>query len=97
MERIVGLINNQLPTLVYLGVITTGFTGWLQTIGQRSVSATTASVIYALDPLWGCLFAFLWLDEKLGLQGLAGCAVLATVWVVQFTSAWVNESAKTDA
>lgn len=92
--RITGLISNQLPTLVYLGVITTGFTSWLQTIGQRSVSATTASAIYALDPLWGCLFAYLLLDEKLGLQGLAGCAVLATVWVVQFISAWASESAK---
>jgi len=73
--------------VVYLGVITTAFTSWLQTIGQQSVSATTASAIYALDPLWGCLFAYLWLGEELGPQGLVGCFVLFFVWLYQFVTA----------
>ena len=37
-------------SVIYLGVLTTAFTNWLQTIGQQSVPATTASAIYALDP-----------------------------------------------
>ena len=36
--------------MIYLGVLTTAFTNWLQTIGQQSIPATTASAIYALDP-----------------------------------------------
>lgn len=38
-------------SVVYLGVLTTAFTNWLQTIGQQSIPATTASAIYALDPI----------------------------------------------
>ena len=36
--------------LLYLGVAATALTTLLQTIGQRSVSAAEASLIYALEP-----------------------------------------------
>lgn len=72
--------------MIYLGVLTTAFTNWLQTLGQKSLPATTASAIYALDPLWGAFFAYLLLGEALGLQGLAGCALLFAVWAYQFSS-----------
>jgi len=77
------LVLDHLPAIFYLGVVTTAFTNWLQTIGQQSVPATTASVIYALDPLWGCLFAYIFLGESLGPQGIAGCGLLGSVWLYQ--------------
>lgn len=82
-RRAAGMAQEHLPALLYLGVVTTAFTNWLQTIGQRHVPATTASAIYALDPLWGCLFAYIWLGEALGPQGIAGCGVLLAVWLYQ--------------
>lgn len=39
--------------LLYLGVVTTGLGNYLQTIGQRSVSAERAAIIYSMDPVYG--------------------------------------------
>jgi len=86
-SRTAGVLQDHWPAVIYLGIVTTAFTNWLQTIGQQSVPATTASVIYALDPLWGCVFAYLLLGEVLGPQGLAGCAVLLGVWGWQLLQA----------
>lgn len=82
------LVQGHFLAILYLGVVTTAFTNWLQAIGQQRVPATTASAIYAMDPLWGCLFAYLWLGEVLGPQGLVGCAVLFGVWAYQFVSVY---------
>jgi hypothetical protein len=38
--------------ILYLGVITTALCNYLQTLGQRSVSAERAAVIYSLDPVY---------------------------------------------
>eukprot|EP00930_Biecheleria_cincta_P087707 TRINITY_DN76942_c0_g1_i1.p1 TRINITY_DN76942_c0_g1~~TRINITY_DN76942_c0_g1_i1.p1 ORF type:complete len:204 (+),score=25.36 TRINITY_DN76942_c0_g1_i1:84-614(+) len=77
------LVQHQAPQLFYLGIVVTGLASWLQTVAQRRVPATLASVIYALDPLWGCLFASLWLGESLGEQGLLGASVLLLAVVGQ--------------
>lgn len=86
-SRAGSIVEDHGQALFYLGVVTTALTNWLQTIGQKSVSATTASVIYALDPLWGCFFAYVWLGEVLGPQGFIGCAVLISVWLYQLGAA----------
>ncbi|CAE7026307.1 unnamed protein product [Symbiodinium microadriaticum] len=85
------LVLNQPLSVLYLGVLTTAFTNWLQTIGQQSVPATTASAIYALDPLWGAFFAYLFLGEALGPQGLLGCLLLFAVWLYQLASTFSEE------
>jgi len=45
---------------VYLGFVATGICNYLQTIGQRNVSAEKAAIIYSLDPVYGgsSLFMF---------------------------------------
>lgn len=86
VSRMLDIGTHHPMAVLFLGVVTSAFTSWLQTIGQQSVPATTASAIYALDPLWGCLFAFLWLGEVLGPQGWLGCAVLLGVWLYQLAS-----------
>merc|ERR1711956_13960 len=88
------ILKHHLPVLLYLGVVITAFTSWLQTVGQQSVSATTAATIYALDPLWGCLFAYLWLGELLGPQAIIGCAILFSVWLYQMASAMWKQSSE---
>eukprot|EP00928_Gymnodinium_smaydae_P098119 TRINITY_DN9049_c0_g6_i3.p1 TRINITY_DN9049_c0_g6~~TRINITY_DN9049_c0_g6_i3.p1 ORF type:complete len:392 (+),score=25.87 TRINITY_DN9049_c0_g6_i3:36-1178(+) len=62
--------------IVFLGVIVTAFTSWIQTLAQRYVKAEFAAMLYALDPLWGCLFAYLWLGETLGRMGFLGACLL---------------------
>lgn len=67
--------------LLYLGVVATAVTTLLQTVGQRHVSATEASLIYALEPVSASLFSFLLIGERVGARGALGGAlvVLATV------------------
>ncbi|MXV21250.1 DMT family transporter [Deinococcus xianganensis] len=67
--------------LLYLGVAATALTTLLQTIGQRSVSAAEASLIYALEPVTATAFSFVLIGERVGLRGALGGAlvVVATV------------------
>ncbi|GAA5438018.1 DMT family transporter [Deinococcus aquaticus] len=67
--------------LLYLGVIATAATTLMQTVGQRTVSAASASLIYALEPVTATLFSFLLIGEQVGLRGALGglLVVAATV------------------
>lgn len=67
--------------LLYLGVIATAVTTLLQTIGQRSVSAAEASLIYALEPVTASIFSYFLIHEKVGMRGFLGGAlvVIATI------------------
>jgi len=58
--------------VLYLAVVTTALTSWLQAIGQSAVAAEEASLIYALDPLWGAMFAAVLCGDRFGPQGIAG-------------------------
>ena len=60
------------PAVLYLSVVTTALCNWLQTIGQARVGAEQAALIYALDPVWGALFARVLCGEELGAQGIFG-------------------------
>ncbi|CAM4266962.1 DMT family transporter [Deinococcus marmoris] len=58
--------------LLYLGIVATALTTLLQTVGQRTVSAAEASLIYALEPVTATLFSFLLIGERVGLRGALG-------------------------
>lgn len=62
--------------------MTTALTNWLQALGQRSVPAERAAVIFAMDPVYAAGFAYLLLGEKLGVRGLIGATIItvAALW-----------------
>lgn len=70
-----------LAGLAYLGVIATAGMLFLQAIAQRHVSADKAALVYAMEPVFAAVFAWLWLNEVLTLQASIGAAmvVLAVV------------------
>mmetsp|Transcript_6144 Transcript_6144/g.9309 ORF Transcript_6144/g.9309 Transcript_6144/m.9309 type:complete len:470 (-) Transcript_6144:75-1484(-) len=68
--------------ILYLGVIVTAMTNVVQTIGQQQVPAERAALIYATDPVYGALFAWLLLGEKLGPQGWIGALLILVAAVV---------------
>ena len=76
LARQAELMAGQAPALLYLSLVTTALANWLQALGQKSVSAQDAAIVYALDPVYGALFAAALLGERLGPQGLAGAAVV---------------------
>jgi len=68
--------------LAYLGVVATAAMLFLQARAQRHVSANQAALIYAMEPVFAALFAWLGLGEALSLRAAVGAAlvVLAVVY-----------------
>lgn len=70
------------PSLLYLGVVASAGMLFLQAVGQRHVSAERAAVIYAMEPVFASLFAWLWLRETLGARGLVGGALVVAAVIL---------------
>jgi len=67
-------------TLAYLGVIATAAMLFLQALGQRRVSADKAAIVFAMEPVFAALAAWLWIGELLSSRAaLGGALVLAAV------------------
>lgn len=69
------IIRHPLP-LIYLSGVTTALANYLQSKAQKDISAERASVIYAMDPVYGAIFANILLGEELGPLGLVGAFVI---------------------
>jgi drug/metabolite transporter (DMT)-like permease len=68
-----------LPILVglaYLGIVATAGMLFLQAMAQRHVSADKAALIYAMEPVFAALFAWLWLAELLTWKAALGGAMV---------------------
>ena len=65
---------------------------FLQALAQRHVSADKAALIYAMEPVFAALFAWVWLHEGLSLRAALGAAVV--VFAVVF-SEWKPKAAAT--
>ncbi|KAL1523058.1 hypothetical protein AB1Y20_018018 [Prymnesium parvum] len=74
------------PELLYLSVVTTAVANWLQTYGQAEVRAQDAAVIYSLDPVYGAAFSWVLLNERLGIQGFAGAALVLLAVTISNTT-----------
>lgn len=73
----------QLPFLVFLGVITTaiGHTYLVQTF--KYFSATTASLLSCIQPVYVVILAFIFLDEKPNLSTLIGGSIIVSAVVLE--------------
>jgi drug/metabolite transporter (DMT)-like permease len=67
---------HDITILIVLGVACTALAHTLFIEGMRTVTAQTASVIAALEPVWGIVFALLLLGEVPTARVLAGGAVI---------------------
>ncbi|MBW4465441.1 MAG: DMT family transporter [Pegethrix bostrychoides GSE-TBD4-15B] len=86
LDNLATLVVQQLRphwvALVYLGLIATALTTWMQVTAQRHLSATEAAILYSLEPVFAALFSFWWLAERLSLrEGMGAMLVLvAMIW-----------------
>jgi len=69
------IISHPIP-LIYLGGVTTALANFIQSKASKDISAERASVIYAMDPVYGAIFANILLGETLGGMGLAGASLI---------------------
>lgn len=65
-----------LPAALYLGAVPTALATVLQARAQRFVPPERAAVIYAMDPVFGALFANWLLGERFGARGVAGATLI---------------------
>jgi drug/metabolite transporter (DMT)-like permease len=62
--------------LIYLSAVTTALANFIQTRAQKDVTAERASVIYAMDPVYGAFFSNLLLGETLTGLGYCGASLI---------------------
>ena len=55
-NKVLDTITRHPLELVYLGGVTTALANYIQTKAQKGISAERASIIYALDPVYGMLY-----------------------------------------
>lgn len=72
MQSFVGAI----PSILYVGVISTAGAATFQGLGQRNANPTTASIILSTESVFGAIFGFLFLHELLSVRELLGCILM---------------------
>ena len=65
-----------LLAVLWNGAFATALTTWAQTMGQRSVSPTTANLLYSSQPIWAALFSFSFLNEQISQSTIIGSSML---------------------
>jgi drug/metabolite transporter (DMT)-like permease len=75
------LVINNLGVLLYLGFFDTAATIMLQVLAQQWVNAYQTALMYTLEPVFGAIFSFLLLGEKLGVRGLIGAGLVLIAMV----------------
>ncbi len=69
------------PTYVWQAALFTGLAATalafgFQTLAQRFTTATHTALIFAMEPVWGGVFSYLLIGERLGMRGLIGCGLI---------------------
>jgi drug/metabolite transporter (DMT)-like permease len=79
--------------LAYLGIVATAGMLFLQAMAQRHVSADKAALIYAMEPVFAALFAWMWLAELLTWKAaIGGAMVVLAVVLSELRSSTAPES-----
>lgn len=62
--------------ILWTGMITSAYTIYAQSFGQRRINPVDSNLIYTTQPLFSSLFAYWVLDEQLGVSGWVGAALI---------------------
>lgn len=77
---------SSIGALVYLTLLATVLTTWLQTRFQRDTTPTRAVVIFSIEPVWASLIAMALLGEQMEISGAVGGAlIIAGILVSEFS------------
>lgn len=70
--------------IVYTGVLSVGVGFTLQVVGQRHAPASDAAIVLSSETVFAALFGAVFMGDRLGTAGLAGCAlILLCILLVQ--------------
>jgi drug/metabolite transporter (DMT)-like permease len=62
--------------IAYLALLATLYTLTIQTKYQKETSPTRAAIIFSVEPVFAAVIAYLVLNETIGIQGVAGGAII---------------------
>ena len=71
-----GAIGTALPSLLYLGICSSGIAYTLQIIGQRDANPAVASIILSLESVFGVIGGAVFLKERLSPREYVGCIIV---------------------
>ncbi len=69
-------IRPAMPTILYAGIFSNGIAYTLQTVGQKKVNPSLASLLMCLECVFGALSGWLVLHEVLSPREILGCALM---------------------
>lgn len=61
---------------LWTGLVSTAYTTFAQSFGQRRMQPADANLIYSLQPIFTAIFAYLLLGETMGVYGFIGGSVI---------------------
>jgi drug/metabolite transporter (DMT)-like permease len=75
--------------ILYGGLLSVGIAYTLQVVAQRHAHPAHAAILLSLEAVFAAVGGWVILDERLGLRGLAGCALmLAGMLLSQLFGLW---------
>lgn len=81
--------RNALLLIIYLSIFATVISTFIQTKYQRETTPTRAALIFSIEPVIAALLAYLVLDERIGLLGIIGGAlIVAGVLISEFSDSF---------
>jgi drug/metabolite transporter (DMT)-like permease len=64
------------PALLITSLLATAFAFLVQTNFQRYTTATRVALIFAMEPVFAALTAYIWANERLTISALVGCLLI---------------------
>ncbi len=68
--------TNSIAVIIYTGIFATALAIFVQSRAQQFTTSTHAGLIFSLEPVFGAIFSFLILSERLSTMGMIGAALI---------------------
>jgi len=70
------LTINNYAVIIYTGIFATALAIFVQSRAQQFTTSTHAGLIFSLEPVFGAIFSFLILNERLSTMGMIGAVLI---------------------
>ena len=78
---VVGAIG-VIPSLLFLGICSSGIAYTLQIVGQQEIDPTVSSMILSMEAVFGVIGGAIFLGERMSLREYIGCAIVFTAVIL---------------
>lgn len=75
-------IKAAMPTILYTGIMSSGFAFTFQGLGQKDANPTTASIILSTEALFGAIAGYLFLSEVFTQREFLGCVLMFAAVII---------------